>query len=114
MDSVLEGVDFLQYCPRYICGTTKIILQDTKQLKKDLGYCMGKKSSNILPELPNTTFSIVIHQGLNDKNVIVSTEQLQASNTDLRDWEMLTDFIYRNGDQREAYRLPMVFNGTME
>jgi hypothetical protein len=57
---------------------------------------MYKTASGNIPELPNTTFMVVIRQMLNGNNYPTSTMQFQASYTDVRHWEAVFDFIEQN------------------
>jgi hypothetical protein len=59
----------------------------------DLGDCAGKNASTNLSELLNTTFMGVIREVRNGNNDQTSNMQLQASYTDVRHWEELSDFI---------------------
>jgi len=64
-----------------------------KRLVTDLVERPGKKARGNHPELPNTTFMIVIRGVPNGNNDQSSSMQLQASYTDVKHWEELIDFI---------------------
>jgi len=71
----------------------------------DLGERTGKKARAKVPELPNTTFMVVIRREPNINNGQTSTMQLRASYTDVRHWEELIDFIEKNCGPKEPYFL---------
>jgi hypothetical protein len=48
----------------------------------DVGECGGQKVRCNLPELPNTTFTVMIHWLSNRKDMVQAPKQLQASYTD--------------------------------
>jgi hypothetical protein len=80
----------------------------------DLGERTSKQTRSNLPELPNTTFMVVICQVSNGKDIVLSPNQLQAVYTDVRHWEDLIDFINRNGRPKEPYTLTSRFKCTLE
>jgi len=80
-----------------------------KRSATDLGECAGKKVRGNVPELPNTTFMVVIRRVLNGNNDLTSSMQLQASYTDVRDWEELIDFIGKNCGPKEPYCLTALY-----
>jgi len=69
----------------------------TKRLLTDLGECAGKMARSNLPELPNSTFMVVIRRVSNGDDIVESSNQLQAAYTDVRHYEELIDFINTNG-----------------
>jgi len=79
-----------------------------------LGERMGSKARSNLPELPNTTFTVMIHWVMNGKDVVLAPKQLQASYTDVRHWEELVDFIDKNGGPKEPYILTSMFKWSLE
>jgi len=70
----------------------------------DLAERVGNKVRSNLPELPNTTFTVMIHWVWNGKDMVLASKQLQASYTDVRHWEELGDFINKNGSPKEPHR----------
>ena len=80
----------------------------------DLGEHAGKKVRRNLPELPNTTFMLVIRQVQNGNNDETSSMQLQASYTDVRHWEELIDFIEQNCGLKEPYCLTAIYKCRVE
>jgi len=66
---------------------------------------VGIKARGNLAELPKTTFMIVIHWESNGNNIILSSNQLQASYMNVRHWEELIDLIDKNGGLNEQYIL---------
>jgi len=80
-----------------------------KQLATDLGEQAGKKARGNVPELPNTTFKVVIHRVPNGHNDPTSSMQFQASYTDFRHWEELIDFIEKNCSPKEPYCLTALY-----
>jgi hypothetical protein len=60
---------------------------------KDLSEHGGKMARRTLPELPYTTFTVMIHWVSNGKDMVLAPKQCQAWNTDVRHWEELVDFI---------------------
>jgi len=53
----------------------------------------GKIARGNVPELPNTTFEVVIHWVPNGNHDQTPSIELQALYTDGRHWEELIDFI---------------------
>jgi len=64
---------------------------------------VGKQTTSNLPELPNTTFMVVIRRVLNVNNNQTSRNRLQALYTDVRHWEELIDSIERNCSPKQPY-----------
>ena len=75
----------------------------------DLGESAGKIARVNIPELPNTTFMVVIRRVSNDTNDQTSSIQRQASYTDVRRWEELIDFIEKNCCPKEPYFLTAIY-----
>jgi len=82
--------------------------QGNKRPATDLGERLGKQVKGNLPELSNTTFFIVINRVPNDNNDQTSSNQLQASYTDVRHREELIDFIEQNCSPKEPYCLTAI------
>jgi hypothetical protein len=80
-----------------------------KRVATDLGECVGKKSRRNVPELPNTTFMVVIRRVLNGNNDPTFSMQLQASYTDVRHLEELIDFIEKNCSPKEPFCLTALY-----
>ena len=74
-----------------------------------MGECASKKPRSNLPELPNTTFKVVISWVSNGKDMVLAPKQLQALYTDVRHWEELIDFIDKNGGPRKPYIMTSMF-----
>jgi hypothetical protein len=79
-----------------------------------LGECAGTKARSNLSELPNTTFTVMIHWVSNAKDMVLAPKQLQASYTDVRHWKELVDFIDKNGSTKEPYILRSMFKCNLE
>jgi hypothetical protein len=60
---------------------------------------MSNKVKGKVPELPYTTFMVVIRQVPNSNNDQTSSNQLQALYTDVTRWLELIDFIEKTLDQ---------------
>ena len=80
----------------------------------DLGECAGEKARSNLPELPIAMFTVMIHWVLNGQDIVLGPKQLQASYTDVRQWNELVDFIDKNGSQKEPYIFTSMFKCTLE
>jgi len=80
----------------------------------DLREHSGRNTKCILPELPSKTLMVVISWVSNGKHNLISPKQLQASYTDMRHWEELIDFIFKNGGQKEPYSPKLLFKYTLE
>ena len=85
-----------------------------KRLATDLGERAGKPVRSNLPELPNTTFTVMIHWVSNGNDIVQAPTQLQASYTDVRHWEVLVDFINKNGGPKEPYIFKLMSKCTLE
>ena len=79
-----------------------------------MGEHVGQDARSNLPELPNTSFIVGIRWVSNGKDMVLAPKQLQASYTDVRDWEELIDFINKNGGPKEPYILTLMFKCTLE
>ena len=75
----------------------------------DLEERKGKNTSGNLPQLPNTTFMVVIRRVANGINAQTTSMQLQSSYTDVRHWEELSDFIEQNCGPKELYCLTAIY-----
>jgi len=95
---------FLKKCASEVREARKKGRRGNKRSAKDLGERAGKKARGNVPELPNTTFMVVIRRVPNCNNDPTSSLQLQASYTDVRHWEELIDFIKKNCGLKECYR----------
>jgi hypothetical protein len=80
----------------------------------DLGQSADKEAKSELPELPNTTFTVMIHWVSNHKYLVEAHQQLQALYTDVRHGAELLDFINKNGGTNEPYILRSMFKFTMQ
>jgi len=85
-----------------------------KRPETDWRERVGKTVRSNLPELPNTTFTVMIHWVSNGKDVVLAPKQLQASYTDVRHWEELVDFIDKNGGPKEPDILSSMFKCSLE
>ena len=81
-----------------------------KRPETDFGVRAGKQARGNVPELPNTTFIVVLRRVLNGNNDQTSSKQFQASYTDLRHWEELIDFIEKICSPKEPYCLTAIYN----
>jgi hypothetical protein len=71
--------EFLKKCASEVQEARKKGRLGNKRLATDLGECAGKKARGNVPELPKTTFMIVIGRVPNSNNDPTSTMQFQAS-----------------------------------
>jgi hypothetical protein len=78
-----------------------------------LGERAGKNATGNIPELPNSTFMVVIGRVPNGNNDRTSSMQFQASYTDGRHWEELIDFIEKNCCPKEPYCLTALYKCNM-
>jgi len=85
-----------------------------KRLVTEMGERVGKKVRSPIPELPNTTFTVVIHWVSNGKDTALAPKQLQALYTDVRHWEELNDIIDQNGGPNEPSFPTSIFNCTSQ
>jgi hypothetical protein len=84
---------FLQKCASEVWEARKKGRRGDMRPATDLGERSGKNARPNVPELPNTTFIVVIHRMLNGNNDPTSSMQFQDSYTDVRHWKELFDFI---------------------
>jgi len=93
----------LKKCASEIWESRKKGRRVNTQTATDLAECACKTATGNLPEIPNTTFIIVIRRVPNGNNDQTSSNQLQVSFTDVRHWEELIDFIEQNCSPKEPY-----------
>jgi len=105
---------FLMKCASQIWEARKKGRQGNKRLGMDLGKRACTKVRSNLPELPNTTFMVVICCVSNGKDTILASKQLQASYTDVRHWEEMIDFIDKNEGLKEPYIITSMFKCTFK
>jgi len=96
---------FLKKCASEVREMRKKGRRAQKRPATDMGEHAGTKARVYLPELPNTTFTVVICQVPNGNNDQTSSMQLQPSYTDVRHWEELIDLIKQNCSPKEPYSL---------
>jgi hypothetical protein len=71
-----EGVlMILKKCPCEVREVSKLVSQGTKRPAMDLGDRAGKKVGSILPELPNTTCTVMICWVSNGKDFVLAPKQ---------------------------------------
>jgi len=99
----------LKTCASEVREARKKGRRGNKRLAKDLGEHAGNKVRGNVPELPDTTFMVVIRRVLNGNNDPTSRIQSQASYTDVRQWEELTDLIEKNCSPKEPYCLTALY-----
>jgi len=75
----------------------------------DLGLPACKTAAQNDPDLPHTTFMVMIRRAPNSNNERTSSIQLQASYTEVRLWEELIDFIEKNCCPKEPYCLTAIY-----
>jgi len=103
MDSPAVGGDvFKEMCKRNLRGEEKGMARQQATGNR-FGRACGQKARSNLRELPNTTFTVMIHWVSNRKDMVLAPKQLQASYTDVRHWEELVDFINKNGGPKDPY-----------
>jgi hypothetical protein len=100
---------FLKKCASEVREARKKGRRGNKRPATDLGERAGKKARGNVPELPNTTFMVVIRRVANGNNDPTSSMQFQASYTDVRHWEELIDFIEKNCSPKEPYCLTALY-----
>jgi hypothetical protein len=84
---------YLKNCASDIGEARKNGRQGNKQPVSDLGEHTGKQDRANIPELPNTTFMVVIHRVPNGNNDGTISIQFQTSYTDERHWAEPIYFI---------------------
>jgi len=92
---------FLKKCASKIREARKKGRRGNKRPATDLGERASKMARSNLPELPITTFMVVISGVSNGKDIVLSPNQLQAAYTDVRHWEELIGLINKNGCPKE-------------
>ena len=92
---------FLKKCASEVREARQRGRRGNKQPATDLGKRVGRIARGNVPELPNTTFIVVIGQVPNGNNDQTSSIQLHASYTDVGHWEQLIGFIEKNGSPKE-------------
>ena len=100
---------FLKKCASEIREARKKGRRGNMRPATDLGERAGKKASGNVPELPNTTFMVVIREVPNGDNDPTSSIQFQASYTDVRHWEELIDFVEKNCGPKKPYHLTALY-----
>jgi hypothetical protein len=80
-----------------------------KRPATNLAELAGKKARGNVPQLPHTTFIVVIRRVLNGNNDPTCSMQFQASYTDVRHWEELIDFIQKNCGRKDPYCLTTLY-----
>jgi len=85
------------------------IRRGNKRPATDFGEHAGKTARGNLPELPNTTFMVVIRRVPNGNKDQTCSMELQASYTDVRHWEELIDFIKQNCSLKEPFCLTVIY-----
>jgi len=103
-----------EMCKRNSGGDEKGKGEATSDRRRIWESVPAKKVRSNLPELTNTAFLVVICLLSNGKDIVLSPNQLQAANTDVRHWEQLIDFINNNGRPKEPYTRTSRFKCTME
>jgi len=105
---------FLNKCASEIRKARKKGRRGNKRPATDLGERARNKARSNLPELPNPMFTVMIHWVSNGKDMVLAPKQLQASDTDVRHWEEMVDFIDKNGGPKESYILTSILKCTLE
>jgi hypothetical protein len=105
---------FLKKCESEIRVARKKGWQGNKRPETNLGEHEGPQARSNLPELPNTTFTVMIHWVSHGKDMVLAPKQLQAVYTDEMHWVELVDFIDKNGGHKEPYNLRSMFKCTVE
>ena len=104
---------FLKKCASEVWEARKKGRRGNKRPATDFAEHAGKTARGNLPVLPNTTFMIVIRRVPNGNNDQTFSMQLQASYTDVRDWEELIDFIEKNCCPKEPCSLTALFKWNL-
>ena len=92
---------FLKKCASEDREARKRGRRGNKRPATDLGKRVGKIGRGNVPELPNTTFSVVISRVPNGNNDQTSSIQLHTTYMDVRHWEELIDFIKKIGSPKD-------------
>jgi hypothetical protein len=80
----------------------------------DLGEDTGNKARSNIPELANTTFTLMISWVSNGKDMVLAPKQLQSSYTIVRHKGELVDFMHKDSSPEEPYILKAMFKCTLE
>ena len=99
----------LKKCAGEVCEVRKKGRRGNKQLVMHLGEHAGNTARCNIPEMPNTTFRIVMLRVPICNNDQISSNPLQPSYTDVRDWEELIDFMEKNCYLQEPYCLTTIY-----
>lgn len=75
---------------------------------------MGNTARSFLTILANKMFIIVLCLVSNGKDLVLSAEQLQVSDTDVRQSEELVDFMDKNSGPKEPFILRLMFECILE
>jgi hypothetical protein len=100
---------FLKKCASEVQEARKKGRRGNKRPATDLGARAGTIARGNVPELPNSTFMVVICRVPNGNNDPTSSMQFQASYKVVRHWEELLDFIEKNCGPKEPYCLPALY-----
>jgi len=100
---------FLKKCASEFREARKKGRRGNKRPATDSVERASKKARGNAPELPNSTFMVVIRRVPNDNNDPTSSMQFQASYTDVRHWEELIDFIEKYSGPKEPYWLTALY-----
>jgi len=102
-------VMFLKKCACEVWEMRKKGRWGNKRPAMDLGDRAVNNASDNVPEVPDTTFKVVIWWVPNGNTDQTSSIQLQASHTVVRHWEELIDFIEENCCPKEPYCLTAIY-----
>jgi len=100
---------FLKKCSTKVWEVRKKGRQGNKRPATDLGQRAGTNMQGNVPQLPNTTFMVVICRVPKGNNDPTSSMQLQALYTDVTHWEELNNFIEKNCGTKEPYCLTALY-----
>jgi len=100
---------FLKKCASEVREARKKGRRGNKRPATHLGERVGQKARGNVPELPNSTFMVVIRRVPNGNNDPTFSMQFHALYTDVRHWEELIDFIERNCGPKEPYCLTALY-----
>jgi len=100
---------YLKKCASGVRQARKQRRRVNKQPGTDLGEHVGNKARGNVPELPNTTFRVVILRVPNGNNDQTSSIQLQCLHTDVRHWEEVIDFIEKDCCPKKPYCLIAIY-----
>ena len=100
---------FLKKCAIEVWEANKKGRRRNKRPAMDLVKHASKTETGNLPELPNTSFMVVIRRVPNGDNDQTSSMQLQALYTDARHWGELIDFIEKSCSPKEPHPLTALY-----